>query len=321
MTTSARLLQLLSLFQSRPRWTGTELAERLGVTPRTIRRDVNRLRGLGYPVDAGPGEAGGYELGRGGSLPPLLLDDDEATAVAVALGAAAGAAVRDIEHAALSALSKVDRLLPPQVRGRVGALRDATVRLAPRTDDVDAAVLTDLAQCCGGNERCTVVYRDRQDHESERRLEPYRLVSTGRRWYVLAWDVDRADWRTFRVDRIAALTRTGHRFVPVADPPDAAALVGTSITTSPYRYQALVGFPDTPPVHLRARVPPTVGVVEPDATGGGSTLQVGSDDLNDLVAHLVALDLAFVVHGPPELERHVRVVHRRLGRAVTRPAR
>lgn len=314
-TTSARLLRLLSLLQSRRHWNGPELADRLGVTVRTVRRDVQRLRDLGYPVDASRGEAGGYELGRGGELPPLLLDDDEATAVAVALGASAGGAVRGIEEPALAALAKLDRLLPPRLRHRVGALRSATVLLSPPVDAVDADVLVTLAQACGGNERVTVRYDDREGRSSERRVEPYRLVATGRRWYLLAFDLDRRDWRTFRVDRMGDVRATGHRFVPDPARPDPVATVAAAITTAPYRHQATVSFPGTTPAELARRIPPTVGVVT--EAHDGAVLTTGGDDLDALVGHLVAIGLAFRVESPDELQRHLRTVATRLRSAAT----
>jgi predicted DNA-binding transcriptional regulator YafY len=222
--------------------------------------------------------------------------------------------VRGIEGAALSALTKVDRLLPPHLRARVGALRDATVRLSAPTDDVDAEILVALAQCCDANERAVVTYRNRDGHQTDRRLDPYRLVSTARRWYLLAWDVDRGDWRTFRVDRVVTARRSGHRFTPDPHPPDAATVVGESITTSPYRYKARVLFPLTTPAQLKKRVPPTVGTVRGDGTGRGSILSVGADDLNDMVAHLVAMNLDFEILEPEELREHAEVVRTRLAR-------
>jgi predicted DNA-binding transcriptional regulator YafY len=314
--TPARLLRILSLLQRQPHWSGPALAERLGVTTRTVRRDVDRLRSLGYPVEAGPGTAGGYRLGIGAALPPLLLDDDEATAVAVALGASTGGAVAGIEQPALAALAKLDRVLPVRLRQRVDALRSSVVTMAPPSDEVDADLLVTLAQACEGHERVTIAYRDREGRATERRTEPHRLVSTGRRWYLVAHDVDRADWRTFRVDRITAATRTGHRFVP-SDPPDAAALVGRAITTAPYRHQAVVRF-DTPAPVLRDRIPPTVGIIRPD--GESSVLTIGADDLAYLAGHLVGLDLPFEVLEPAELRDHLRLVGRRLSAAHGQPA-
>jgi predicted DNA-binding transcriptional regulator YafY len=315
--TSGRLLRLLSLLQSRPYWGGPELADRLGVTTRTVRRDVQRLRDLGYPVDAAPGEAGGYRLGNGGGQPPVVVDDDEATAVAVSLAVTAGGGVRGIEEPALAALAKLDRLLPPRLRHRVDAIRAATVTLtgpagaSGGADGVDADVLVTLAQACDGHERVVLDYADRDGRASERRIEPYRLVATGRRWYLVALDLDRADWRTFRVDRVADARRTGHRFVPRDDAPDAATIVSQGISTAPYRYQARIAFPETKAADLATRVPPTVGTIRA-RRAGGSVLTTGSDHLASLAAHLIALDLPFVVEQPPALRDHLRAVGARL---------
>jgi predicted DNA-binding transcriptional regulator YafY len=308
------------MLQRRPFWGGAELAAHLGVTTRTVRRDVQRLRDLGYPVDAVAGEGGGYELGVGGALPPLLLDDDEATAVAVALGMSTGAAVRGIEGPSLAALAKLDRLLPPRLRARVDALRRATVRLpggGTSEDAVDAEALVVLAQACDGSERVVVSYADRDGRSTERRLEPYALVATGRRWYLSAFDVDRADWRTFRVDRVASVRRTGHRFVPVADPPDTADLVGRAITTAPYRYQAVIRFPTTSVAALRRLVPATVGVVRAAAADGGSVLTTGADDVGSLALHVLSLRREFVVDEPRELRQELRDVAARARRAAS----
>ncbi|HVF31848.1 MAG TPA: transcriptional regulator [Acidimicrobiales bacterium] len=323
-STSGRLLRLLSLLQSRPYWGGPELADRLGVTTRTVRRDVTRLRDLGYPVEAAPGEAGGYRLGNGGDLPPLLLDDDEATAVAVALGVTTGGGgVRGIEEAALAALAKLDRLLPPHLRSRVASLRAATVTLTGPggggDEAADAEVLVALAQACDGHERVAIVYSDRAGRTSERRLEPYRLVATGRRWYLVAMDVERADWRTFRVDRVREVRPTGHRFLPVPDPPDAAAVVGEAISTAPYRYQAVIAFPGTAPDELARRIPPTVGTIRRAPRGDtGCVLRTGADRLDALAGHLIALGLDFEVREPPELRAHLAAVAARLAGTTNR---
>ena len=297
LDTSARLLRLLSLLQSRPDWTGAELAGRLGVTGRTVRRDVDRLRALGYPVDAVPGVGGGYRLGIGATMPPLLLDDDEASAVAIALAVTAGGAVAGMEEAALAALAKLDRLLPDRLRARTAAVRSATVRVGSWGSDVDPAVLVLLAQAAAGEERLRLVYRDREDRETERRVDPYRLVSTGRRWYLVAYDVDRADWRTFRVDRVASATATGHRF-RLDDPPDAAALVSRATSVSPYRWAAVVRV-DAPVEEVARRVPATVALVE--AADDATVLTTGSDHLDAIVGHLFGLGLPFEVLEPPEL--------------------
>jgi predicted DNA-binding transcriptional regulator YafY len=308
LATSARLLRLLSLLQSRTAWSGPELAERLGVTTRTVRRDVDRLRDLGYPVHGEPGPEGGYRLEPGSLLPPLLLDDDEATAVVLALRTSAGGSVQGYEEAALAALAKLDRLLPANLRHQVSALRTATVQLGTRAADVDADTLVVLAHACQAQERVRFTYRHRDDRVTDRRVEPFRLVCTGRRWYLVAHDVDRADWRTFRVDRVQDPQPMGHRFTR-HDPPDAAAYVADSIAVAPYRYVARVVL-DAPRELVASFLPPTVGTLEAIADDA-TVLTCGADDLDSLAGHLVMLGLSFEVLEPPELREHmVDVAHR-----------
>lgn len=307
--TSGRLLRLLSLLQARPDWTGPALAERLGVTVRCVRRDVDRLRQLGYPVDARPGVAGGYRLATGTTLPPLLFDDDEAAAVAIALGVTAGGAVRGIEEAALSALAKLDRLLPPRLRTRVHALRGATERIGVPDGAVEPDLLVALAQAAAGSERLAIDYSDREERRTERRVDPYRLVATGRRWYLVAFDVDRADWRTFRVDRILAAQPTGHRF-RLDNPPDASELVSRALSVAPYRFTARVVI-SAPADAIRQRVPATAGMIEARGTQE-CVLTTGSDYLDALAGHLVSLGARFEVTEPPELREHVQRVGRRM---------
>lgn len=226
--TAARLLRLLGLLQRQAFWGGQELADRLGVGTRTVRRDAERLRDLGYLVETTPGPGGGYRLGVGSDLPPLLLDDDEAMAVAVVLGVSAGAAIPGIERAALATLSRVDRLLPPRLRSQLAALRASTVALMSSPDVVPAESLVTLARACDGHEQAMFGYRSRQGERSDRRVEPHWLVATDRRWYLVAHDLDRQEWRTFRVDRIGEIRLTGHIFEPrpLDDP---ARLVSESI--------------------------------------------------------------------------------------------
>lgn len=305
--TPGRLLRLLSLLQQRARWSGPELAGRLGVTTRTVRRDVDRLRVLGYPVDAAPGEQGGYRLGVGASMPPLLLADDEATAVAVALGTMAAGWVRGVEEPALAALAKLDRVLPPQVRARVDAVRSTTEALGA-VDPVDADILLTAARAAASEERLRIRYVDRDGRETDRRIDPYRLVSTGRHWYLVAFDVDRQAWRTLRVDRIVSAEATGHHF-HLEDPPSATDLVSRASGVSPYRHVAEVVV-EAPPAVVSARVPATVGVVREHARG--SLLLVGGDDLAALAGHLVLLDLPFEVLEPPELRVVIRAIGTRL---------
>ena len=262
MDAAARLLRVLSLLQTRPTWTAQELGERLGITTRTVRRDVTRLRELGYPVDADPGPLGGYRLGSGGVLPPLLLDDDEAVAVAVGLRAAAGTGVAGLEDAAVAVLVKLEQVLPAVLRERVAALHSVTVRLVgPRPETVDADLLITVAQGCRRLERLHFDYVDSVDRASQRRVEPFRLVATERRWYLVAYDLDRKDWRTFRLDRMAAARLTGARFVR-GEVPDAAKLVAEGMSLAPYPYQARV--------RIDATVADVARVISPDGRHPGT---------------------------------------------------
>ena len=212
--TSARLLALLSLLQMRREWTGQELADRLEVGSRTIRRDVDKLRSLGYPVEAAPGVAGGYRLGAGGELPPLLLDDAEAVAVAVGLRTAAAGGIAGIEETSVRALAKLEQVLPSRLRRRVSALSDATSTFGVEGPQIDADVLATLAGACRDRTRLRFAYIARDDKASQRNTEPHAVVYSGYRWYLVAFDLDRDDWRTFRIDRIRGRLRAGERGQP-----------------------------------------------------------------------------------------------------------
>lgn len=243
IATSARLLELLSLFQAQRYWSGGDLCERLEVTPRTLRRDVDRLRRLGYPVNSTSGVAGGYQLGAGATLPPLLLDDDEAVAVAVGLRTAASGTVTGIEEASVRALSKMQQVLPDRLRRRVAALHAFIVPLANNGPAVDAQVLSTIAAASRDCECLRFRYQNSAGESTMRRVEPHRLVHTGRRWYLAAWDQDRAEWRTFRLDRIEPRLRTSGHFTP-REPPDGdfAAYVSKSVSWAPYPYGRRFGF-------------------------------------------------------------------------------
>ena len=301
MDPAARLLRLLSLLQSRPRWPAAELAERLEVDRRTIRRDVARLRTLGYPVETEAGIAG-YQLGAGGRLPPLLLDDDEAVAIAVGLGLAATAAVTGIETAAAAAMAKLDQLLPSQVRERVRALRSSTVQLdASGEDPIDATTLNLLAGACRSSERVHFAYRAFAGDVSQRRVEPSQIVHTGQRWYLVAKDLDRAAWRSFRVDRISEVQRTGHRFEH-DDAPDAAAQVRTAITFSPPTIEATL-IVDLAPDVARRRFYPDRATVEP--AGDRSRVRLAGTDLGQLARYVLSLPYDAEVEAPAELRDRV----------------
>lgn len=313
---SARLLQLLSLLQSRSNWTGTELADRLRVSPRTIRYDVGKLRDLGYPVHAVPGVAGGYRLGAGAKLPPLLLDDEEAVAVATSLRAAAGGTVTGIEETAVRALAKLEQVLPDRLRQRVGAVHGYTSMLQPAVAPIDTDMLVSVTSACRDRHRIRFDYRAHDGGRGERDVEPHRLVNTGRRWYLVAWDVHRDAWRTFRVDRMTLRTPAGPRFTPRAEPP--ADLVPRGVDTALSRLRARVTV-HAPAAEIAARVPPTV-LVEPvdDAT---CVVHAGADSPARLALHILMLDADFTVDGPPDLLDALREVHRRVGSATENGAK
>ncbi|MGC4760089.1 helix-turn-helix transcriptional regulator [Micromonospora trifolii] len=313
--TSVRLLRLLTLLQVRREWSGSELAERLAVTTRTVRTDVERLRVLGYQIESHPGVAGGYRLGAGSALPPLLLDDDEAVAVAVGLRAAAGGSVTGIEETSLRALAKLEQSLPSRLRHRVDALRSATVSAAGGGPTVDADTLTAVSTAVHRRERLRFDYAGHDGTVSVRDVEPYRLVYTGRRWYLLGWDTDRADWRTFRADRIQPRVPTGPRFAP-REPPggDAVAHVLRGVGSTAWPHPARVRLHASAEA-MAQRVPTTAGLLEA-IDERACLLHTGGESLGNLAAFLSTLAVDFDVLDPPELRTVVRDVAARFARAA-----
>jgi predicted DNA-binding transcriptional regulator YafY len=315
LETSARLLRLLSLLQARREWSGPELAARLEVGARTIRRDVERLRRLGYPVEATPGAAGGYRLGPGAELPPLLLDEEEAVAVAVGLRTAASVGVAGIEETSVRALAKLERVMPSRLRRRIGALGSATVPYPFTGPAVDPETLAVIAAACRDNERLRFRYRSHGGEPTRRLVEPHRLVHTGRRWYLVAWDAAREDWRTFRVDRIER-PAADRRFAP-REPPadDVAAYVSRAVSASRDRWQARVIL-RAPLGEVAPRVPPAVGTLEA-IDEQSCLLHTGSDWLGGLAVYIADIGVEFEVLDPPELVAMVRTLAGRFARAAT----
>ena len=299
VNTSARMLRLLSLMQTHRYWPGSEHSERLEVSPRTLRRDIDRLRELGYTVDAVRGVSGGYQLRAGGSLPPLLLEDEEAVAIAVGLRTAASGAVSGMEETSVQALTKVIALMPPRLRRQMDALRSQTENFVwGDGPTVDATVLTTLAQACRDDEPLAFRYTARGADPTDRRVEPHRLVSLGRRWYLVAYDRDRQDWRSFRVDRISAPTTTGQRFRPRELPAeDALSFVQAGIRGMPQRYAVRVRVATEPEVVARAVG--RWGSVAP--AEGGCLLEMNVDSLEWPVMVLAQLEADFEVESPTEL--------------------
>ncbi|MFC5286345.1 helix-turn-helix transcriptional regulator [Actinokineospora guangxiensis] len=311
MDTPARLLALLSLLQSRPSWSGTELAERLGVTTRTIRADIDRLRNLDYPVEADRGATGGYRLGSGGKLPPLLLDDAEA--VAVAIGLRAGRAVAGLEEVSDRALAKLEQVLPARLRPAVEALA-AAVEHAPEntgTDAPDPEVDPDVLRAVATAIHHTEQFRfDYAGEELPRLVEPYRLLSWQRRWYLVARDPATGEWDVHRADRVTPRMRTHRRFAPTP-------LAGGDYTAFLMRRAASSGWNvharlrvDAPAEDVLARINPAVGVVEA-VDAGTSVLVTGADSLETVAAYIGMLGMDFTVESPPELRPLLRVLARR----------
>lgn len=314
--TSTRTLRLLSLLQTHRYWQGGELAERLGISVRTLRRDIDRLRELGYPVEAQRGVDGGYQLAAGAALPPLLIDDEEAVALAVGLQAAAQGAVEGIAESSVRVLAKVVRVMPARLRHRVEALRTMTVPVGwgdPAATSVDPGVLTAVALACRDHEQLRFTYTAADGRRSERHIEPHRLVCLGRRWYLVAYDLTRHDWRSFRVDRLTAPEATGARFRPRDLPAaDAAEFVRARFDNlpRPYRVEAVV---DAPAAVVRDRIGHWCTVEEVDAEHCRIRMTTHSLDWPAMALGVCGAD--FRVLGPPELLGHIREWGTRFRRA------
>ncbi|MCC8477009.1 helix-turn-helix transcriptional regulator [Streptomyces parvus] len=328
--TPARLLKLLSLLQTPREWPGGELAERLDVSPRTIRRDIDRLRDLGYPVEASRGSIGGYRLVAGTAMPPLLLDDEEAVAIAVGLRAGAGHAIEGVDEASVRALAKLEQVLPSRLRHRVSVLQNATVPLT-RGDGstIDPRTLTTLASAATGRERLRFAYRSGDGTRTKRQVEPYRLVSTGQRWYLVAYDIGREDWRTFRVDRVGEPYATGARFTPRPLPVegvgsdagggtgsgDAATFLARSMRRMQPELRLDVWF-GAPAEFVAARLPAHLGAPEPDGEGGCRLRASCTDSLEWVALRLALVDCEFSVTEPPQLVSYLDSLGARLTRAA-----
>ncbi|WP_026927540.1 helix-turn-helix transcriptional regulator [Granulicoccus phenolivorans] len=315
--TTHRLLRLLSMLESRSVWSGPELAERLGVTTRTVRRDMERLRDLGYPVTGEHGADGGYRLGAGRKLPPLVLDDDEAVAVAVSLRLGAIGPVAGISEPAVRALAKLDQVLPARLRGQVTAIDQATAALPTRTGPrVDATLLSALATAQRDHVRVRFAYRARDGAETQRHVEPYRLVTTGFVWYLVCYDLDRDDWRTFRADRIAEHHVTTFRFTPRPAPDPLELVQAARQHHEPWPITATVLLSADVDA-VRGRIPERYArarEIEPGLT----EVRIGAEKLEDLAWHLgwAAVDLSaeLTVLDHPELAAQLA----RLGEQFTR---
>ncbi|GII20013.1 helix-turn-helix transcriptional regulator [Planomonospora parontospora] len=299
ISTSARLLRLVSLLSTRPAWTCRELAERMAVTDRTVRRDIARLRELGYGIESDPGPWGGYHLGGGTRVPPLILDDEEALAVAVALREAALSGVLGGDQAALSALLKLRAVLPPRIADRLSEM-DATFVHTPRPEGrrISSGMLLELASVCRRGERTRLSYRDHAGRATVRDVDPYRLVFTGLRWYFVARDVARDQWRTFRADRVVQVQPTGQP-VELLDPPDPVLLVSRGIAGVVYPLYATVRLPHPMDRALRL-IPPTIGAHRPDGPDA-TVVEIGGNDAGQLADYLLGLGTTLRVLSPDDV--------------------
>lgn len=315
LNTSARLLRLLTLLESRRDWSGAQLADRLEVSARTVRNDMARLRELGYPVEATPGVAGGYRLASGSALPPLLLEDDEAVAVAVSLRSSAAGGISGIEETSVRALVKLEQVLPSRLRHRVNALQAYTVAVPVSGPTVDSQLLAVVAAACRDYEVLRIDYRKYDGTQTTRSIEPYRMVHFGRRWYLVAWDRDRRAWRTFRLDRLELRTPNGPRFAP-REPPadDIAAYVMRSVRSAPTKYLARVTV-RAPAAVIVERVPQQV-VVEP-IDGATCLVVAGTNRIEMLALYLGMLDADFTVSEPPELVERITTLASRYAQAAS----
>lgn len=316
LSASSRLLRLLALLQARRHWAGAELAERLAIHPRTLRRDIERLRELGYPIEASSGVAGGYAFRPGQALPPLLLDDDEALAVSIALRTAASGMVGGIEETALRAVVKLEQVMPARLRQRADALRHSIVPLDSPGPVVDATLLATLAGACRDQLSVGFAYTDLHGAASERRVDPQGMVHTGSRWYLVAWDRDRTAWRTFRIDRIVPPATVGAHFSPRPGPDggDLKAFVSRAIAVSPYPTQARIVL-HAPKEAMAQRIPAAYGLVEA-IDGQRCLLRCGAHALDALAYWLLAFDVDFEVLSPPELQAHLARAGERAHRAA-----
>lgn len=313
LSTSARLLRLTSLLQSRRHWSGPALAEELGVDTRTVRRDVDRLRELGYPVAASSGVGGGYALGRGAALPPLVLDDDEAVALALALRTAT-AHVGGIEATALHLLAKLEQLMPTRLRRRATALHAVTLSVRSGPPLVDAGLLSDLATACRDCRSLRFGYRNHAGDTSQRSVQPMRLANYGRRWYLIAWDSDRDDWRSFRIDRIDGRPRSGAPFAPRPVPDDAAQRLERGIAYTPFACRITLRLAGSV-AELQTALPVWCGVLEAE-TDSHSLLRMGADSPEGLLAQVLMLGRDFEVVECHDMLPRMQAVLRRTAQLI-----
>ncbi len=314
LDTSARLLRLLSVLQGRRFWRGPELAARVEVTPRTLRRDIDRLRQLGYHIESTGGPGGGYQLGKGTEMPPLLLTGDEGVAVALALRVAADS-FHKLGDTLVNVLVKLEQLLPKNLRRRVSALEAATFSMSGRRSDLDPNILTTVAAACRDCETLRFGYRDQEGRRSKRHVEPLRVVHAAtRQWYLVAFDLDRDALRTFRIDRITSDPKPGNRFLPRARADEVEAFVARSISHKPYGIQATFRLAVSAP-EIKQKLPSWAGEIEAvdDHT---CLLHTGASSVEYLLCNLVMTGCDFELVEPAALAPALRRFGERLLQAT-----
>ena len=304
---TSRALRLLALLQARTVWTGPELAREMGVTTRTVRRDVDRLRQMGYPVLTSAGHGGGYQLGAGRALPPLLLSSTEAAAVAVGLRLAAASGLEGLDEEALRALAALDRILPASVRAEVGAVSSAMGVISRDGPGTRSEVLMALATAVRDGVRVRLDYERADGERFERRIEPYRVLSVEGRWYLFAWDLEREDWRTFRLDRMHAVHPSTFTFA-ARETPDIEHAVRESITVAGYRAACTVRIL-APYAQVAPMISARTGTLEADGEEA-CVLRAGADQLRWVAVHLAGMGLPVEVIDPPELLEEIEALGR-----------
>lgn len=314
LETSARLLRLLSLLQMHRDWSGGDLAERLGVSTRTVRRDVDRLRELGYPVDAVQGAAG-YRLAAGRTLPPLLLDDEEALAVAVGLRTTTGGTVAGFEDSALRALTKLEQVMPSRLRHRLQALQGSLIRVEATAPRVEPDTLIAISDACHRHERLRFEYTNFQGRQSIKDVEPHSVVNFNRRWYLVAWDTATADWRSYRVDRLHPRRPTGPRFPPREAPEgDVVTYLSHQLSARAWPHRATVTLHRSA-AELADRIWPGMGVLEA-IDDASCLLHIGADSPWALSWMITSIDTDFTITDPPELVEQIEILAHRCAAAI-----
>lgn len=300
-----RALKLLDLLQSNPLCSGSFLCEKLEIQPRMLRRLASSLKDLGYPICSAQGPGGGYWLGQGASLPPILLDDAEAIAVVAGLYSGSASSIEGLQAGSLKAMRKIERMLPDRLQKQVAMLRQSTLTIAVKGPTVSHETLTKLGTACNARRYVTFSYVGHNGAASERVVEPYKMVQNGYLWYLVAWDRNRVDWRTFRVDKAGSLEILSETFAP-RDPPsdDVARQTVWSVSNAGYEFRGSICIHAPLEVAL-PRVPAGAGILD-KIDEQSCRLETGANSLTILAIYLLEMGLPFSVEGPENLRQEIR---------------